>query len=93
MPEYVDIINKYGGNLENAVGVPEDQLRRAATSAVCKINIDSDGRLAMTAKIRETLAEKPKEFDPRKYLGPAREELIKMYAHKNKNVLGSAGKA
>ncbi|MFQ5952457.1 MAG: class II fructose-bisphosphate aldolase, partial [Candidatus Omnitrophota bacterium] len=93
MPEYVEIINKYGGNLENAVGVPEDQLRRAAESAVCKINIDTDGRLAMTAKVREVLASKPKEFDPRKYLGPAREELIKMYKHKNENVLGSAGKA
>jgi fructose-bisphosphate aldolase class II len=93
LPEYVEIINKYGGNLENAVGVPEDQLRKAAQSAVCKINIDSDGRLAMTAKIREVLATKPKEFDPRKYLGPAREELVKMYKHKNENVLGSAGKA
>jgi len=93
MPEYVELINKYGGNLENAVGVPEDQLRKAAESAVCKINIDSDGRLAMTAKIREVLGTKPKEFDPRKYLGPAREELIKMYKHKNENVLGSAGKA
>ena len=93
MPEYVDMINKYGGNLENAVGVPEDQLRKAAESAVCKINIDSDGRLAMTAKIREVMASKPAEFDPRKYLGPAREELVKMYKHKNENVLGSAGKA
>ncbi len=88
--EYVQLINKYGGNLENAVGVPEDQLRRAAKSAVCKINIDSDGRLAMTAKIREFLWNNPKEFDPRKYLGPAREELIKMYKHKNESVLGSA---
>jgi len=93
VPEYVDMINKYGGKLENAVGVPEDQLRKAAESAVCKINIDSDGRLAMTAKIREVLATKPQEFDPRKYLGPARDELIKMYKHKNENVLGSAGKA
>ncbi len=93
MPEYVELINKYGGDLENAVGVPEDQLRKAAKSAVCKINIDSDGRLAMTAKIREVLATKPKEFDPRKYLGPAREELVKMYKHKNENVVGSAGKA
>lgn len=93
MPKYVETINKYGGNLENAVGVPEDQLRKATESAVCKINIDSDGRLAMTAKVREVLATKPKEFDPRKYLGPAREELIKMYKHKNENVLGSAGKA
>ncbi|MFH1395097.1 MAG: class II fructose-bisphosphate aldolase [Candidatus Omnitrophota bacterium] len=93
MPEYVEMINKYGGNLENAVGVPENQLRKAAESAVCKINIDSDGRLAMTAKIREVFATSPKEFDPRKYLGPARDELIKMYKHKNENVLGSAGKA
>lgn len=93
VPEYVDMINKYGGKLENAVGVPEDQLRKAAESAVCKINIDSDGRLAMTAKIREVFAAKPQEFDPRKYLGPARDELIKMYKHKNENVLGSAGKA
>lgn len=92
MPEYVEMINKYGGAMENAVGVPEDQLRKAAASSVCKINIDSDGRLAMTAKIREVLATKPKEFDPRKYLGPARDELIKMYKHKNVNVLGSAGK-
>ncbi|MDD5634755.1 MAG: class II fructose-1,6-bisphosphate aldolase [Candidatus Omnitrophica bacterium] len=93
MPQYVEMINKYGGKMENAVGVPEDQLRRAAKSAVCKINIDSDGRLAMTAKIREVFALNPKEFDPRKYLGPAREELVKMYKHKNENVLGSAGKA
>ena len=92
MPEYVEMINKYGGAMENAVGVPEDQLRKAAASSVCKINIDSDGRLAMTAKIREVLATKPAEFDPRKYLGPARDELIKMYKHKNTNVLGSAGK-
>ncbi len=90
LKEYVDIINKYGGNLEGAVGVPEDQLRRAAKSAVCKINIDSDGRLAMTAKVREILWTQPKEFDPRKYLGPAREELIKMYERKNREVLGSA---
>ncbi|MEA3489875.1 MAG: class II fructose-bisphosphate aldolase [Candidatus Omnitrophota bacterium] len=93
IPEYIDMINTYGGNLENTCGVPEDQLRRAAQYAVCKINIDSDGRLAMTAKIREVLATQPKEFDPRKYLGPAREELIRMYKHKNENVLGSAGKA
>jgi len=90
LQEYVQMINKYGGNLEGAVGVPEDQLRRAAKSAVCKINIDSDGRLAMTAKVREILWTQPKEFDPRKYLGPAREELIKMYMRKNKEVLGSA---
>ncbi len=93
MMEYVDMINQYGGKMENTAGIPEEQLRRAAASAVCKINIDSDGRLAMTAKIREVLATKPGEFDPRKYLGPAREELVKMYKHKNQHVLGSAGKA
>jgi fructose-bisphosphate aldolase class II len=92
LPEYVEIINKYGGNLENAVGVPEDQLRRASKSAVCKINIDSDGRLVFTAKVREHLWNNPKEFDPRKYLKPAREELIKMYKRKNIEVLGSANK-
>lgn len=91
--EYVDIINKYGGKLEDTAGVPEEQLRMAARSAVCKINIDTDGRLAMTAKIREIFSASPKEFDPRKYLGPARDELIKMYKHKNEHVLGSAGKA
>ncbi|MFH1782448.1 MAG: class II fructose-bisphosphate aldolase [Candidatus Omnitrophota bacterium] len=91
--EYIDIINKYGGKMENTAGVPEDQLRKATNSAVCKINIDSDGRLAVTAKIREVFANSPKEFDPRKYLGPARTELVKMYKHKNEHVLGSAGKA
>ncbi|OGR57528.1 MAG: fructose-bisphosphate aldolase, partial [Elusimicrobia bacterium GWC2_51_8] len=92
MPAYIDMINKYGGKMENAVGVPPEQLRRAAKSAVCKINIDSDGRLVMTAMIRKVFSEKPGEFDPRKYLGPAREELIKMYMDKNKDVLGSAGR-
>lgn len=92
LEEYVDMINKYGGKMENAVGIPEEQLRRAAKSAVCKINIDSDGRLVMTAIIRKIFAEKPSEFDPRKYLGPAREELIKMYIRKNENVLGSANR-
>ena len=91
--EYVATINKYGGALKDAIGIPEDELRKAATSAVCKINIDSDGRLAMTAAIREVFAEKPAEFDPRKYLGPARDELKKLYIHKCENVLGSAGKA
>ena len=90
--DYIDMINKYGGKMEGAVGVSADQLRKAAKSAVCKINIDSDGRLVMTAMIRKVFAEKPGEFDPRKYLGPAREELIKMYMDKNKNVLGSAGR-
>lgn len=91
--EYVEIINKFGGALKDSIGIPEEQLRRAAASAVCKINIDSDGRLAMTAMIRKVLAEQPAVFDPRKYLAPAREELKKMYARKNREVLGSAGKA
>jgi len=91
--EYVAMINKFGGKMENAVGVPEDQLRRAAKSAVCKINIDSDGRLVVTAMIRKVFAESPSEFDPRKYLGPAREELKKLIIAKNTTVLGSAGKA
>ena len=85
-------INKYGGDIQNSAGVPEEQLRRAATSAVCKINIDSDGRLAMTAAIRKVLTEKPGEFDPRKYLGPAREKLKELYIHKINNVLGSANR-
>jgi fructose-bisphosphate aldolase, class II len=93
VPEYVDLINAYGGDLAGAAGVPEEQLRRAAASAVCKINIDSDGRLAMTAKIREYLAKNPKEFDPRKYLGAARAELVALLRHKNEKVLASAGKA
>lgn len=93
VPEYVELINQYGGRLEGAVGIPEDQLRKAAASAVCKINIDSDGRLAVTAKIREYFAKDPKEFDPRKYLGEARKELVKLVKHKNETVLGSAGKA
>ena len=91
--EYVEIINKFGGALKDSIGIPEEQLRRAAASAVCKINIDSDGRLAMTAMIRKVLAEQPAVFDPRKYLAPAREELKKMYERKNREVLGSAGKA
>jgi fructose-bisphosphate aldolase class II len=90
--QYVEIINSNGGKLKDAIGIPEDQLRRAATSAVCKINIDSDGRLAMTAKIREFLAKNPAEFDPRKYLSPAREELKALYKHKTINVLGSANR-
>lgn len=91
--EYVNMILQYGGKLKDSVGIPEEQLRKAAKSAVCKINIDSDGRLAMTAVIRKVLAEKPGEFDPRKYLGPARDELKKMYMYKNINVLGSANQA
>ena len=89
--EYVKIIEKFGGKIPDSVGIPEEQLRKAAKSAVCKINIDSDGRLAMTAAVRQVLAEKPGEFDPRKYLGPARDELKKMYSRKNIEVLGSAG--
>jgi fructose-bisphosphate aldolase class II len=89
---YIDMINKYGGKMEGAAGIPEEQLRRAAKSNVCKINIDSDGRLVMTALIRKVFAEKPGEFDPRKYLGPAREELVKMYMDKNEKVVGSAGR-
>jgi fructose-bisphosphate aldolase class II len=91
--EAVNAINRFGGNLKNSAGIPEEQLREAARSAVCKINIDSDGRLVMTAKIREIFALKPEEFDPRKYLGPAREALLAMYRDKNLNVLGSAGRA
>jgi len=91
--EYVNAINKFGGDLKDAVGIPEDQLRQASKSAVCKINIDSDGRLAMTAAIRQVLSEEPGVFDPRKYLGPGRTSLKELYMHKNKNVLGSAGKA
>ena len=91
--EYVHLINQYGGKMEGAVGIPEEQLRQAAASAVCKINIDSDGRLAMTAKIREHLTKNPGEFDPRKYLGDARKELVKLIKHKNQAVLGSAGRA
>ena len=91
--EYVDTINQYGGKLPDAVGIPEEQLREASKSAVCKINIDSDSRLAMTAAIRKVFVEKPGEFDPRKYLGPARDEMKKLYEHKIKDVLGSDGKA
>lgn len=91
--EYVKMINEHGGKLKDSVGIPEDQLRQAAKSSVCKINIDSDGRLAMTGTIRRIFDEKPSEFDPRKYLGPARDALKQMYMHKNKDVLGSAGQA
>ncbi|MDP3436064.1 MAG: class II fructose-bisphosphate aldolase [Bacteroidales bacterium] len=90
--EIVEEINKYGGKLKDSIGIPEDQLRKAAASAVCKINIDSDGRLAMTAAIRKVFAESPEEFDPRKYLGPARESLKQLYKHKILNVLGSNDK-
>ncbi|MBU0469622.1 MAG: class II fructose-1,6-bisphosphate aldolase [Candidatus Omnitrophica bacterium] len=91
--EAVKIINENGGALKDSIGIPEEQIRKATQSAVCKVNIDSDGRLWMTAAIRKHFKDNPSEFDPRKYLGPAREALIKMYKHKNENVLGSAGKA
>ena len=90
--EEVETINQYGGGLKAAIGIPEEWLREAAKSAVCKINIDSDSRLAMTAAVRKVLTEKPAEFDPRKYLGPARDNMEKMYKHKIINVLGSDGK-
>lgn len=92
-PELVKLINECGGKLDDAIGIPEEQLRLAAKSAVCKINIDSDGRLAMTAAIRKVFRDKPAEFDPRKYLGPARDALKELYKHKNINVLGSANRA
>ena len=91
--EYVDMINENGGKLPNAVGIPEEQLRKAAKSAVCKINIDSDSRLAFTAAVRKVFNDKPGEFDPRKYCGPARDEMQKLYTHKIVEVLGSDGKA
>jgi fructose-bisphosphate aldolase class II len=88
----VAMINRYGGAMKDAIGVPEDQLRQAARSAVCKINIDTDGRMVMTANIRRVFTEQPGEFDPRKYLGPARTALVEMYKRKNREVLGSAGR-
>ncbi len=90
--EYVDIINANGGKLPDAVGIPEEQLRKAAKSAVCKINIDSDSRLAFTAAVRKVFNEKPAEFDPRKYCGPARDLMEEMYKHKIIDVLGSDNK-
>ena len=90
--EYVDMINQYGGKLPDAVGIPEEQLREASRSAVCKINIDSDSRLAMTAAIRKHFVEHPGDFDPRQYLKPARENMKKMYIHKIVDVLGSNDK-
>ncbi|TFF89052.1 MAG: class II fructose-1,6-bisphosphate aldolase [Promethearchaeota archaeon] len=93
LKKYVDVINNYGGNLEKAFGIPEEQLRKATEFGVSKINIDTDGRLVVTAMVRKILAENPKEFDPRKYLGPARDELSEMIKRKNKEVLGSADKA
>lgn len=91
--DQVKIINENGGKLKDAIGIPEEELRKASKSAVCKINIDSDGRLAMTAAIRKVFHDNPAEFDPRKYLGPARDALRELYKKKNINVLGSAGQA
>jgi len=93
LQEYVEMINKYGGKLESTAGVREDQIIAAVKSAVCKVNVDTDARLVMTATIRKVFWDKPEEFDPRKYLGPAREEMIKLYSYKNEKVLLSAGKA
>ena len=93
IPEFVEMINKYGGNMPGALGVPEEQLRKAASMAVCKINIDSDLRLAMTATIRKYFAEHPDHFDPRQYLGPARTAIKEMVRHKIVDVLGCNGKA
>ncbi|QSX07997.1 class II fructose-1,6-bisphosphate aldolase [Alkalibacter rhizosphaerae] len=90
--EFVALCNKYGGEIPGARGVPEEMLRQAAKSGVCKINIDTDLRLAMTASIRQTFVEHPSEFDPRKYLGPGRDAIQKMVQHKIKNVLGASGK-
>jgi fructose-bisphosphate aldolase class II len=92
LKEFVDLINKYGGNLPNAMGVPEESVSKAAKMAICKVNIDTDLRLALTAKIRQVFAEKPSEFDPRKYLGPGRDAIKAMVKHKL-HVLGCAGKA
>ncbi|MBN1216746.1 MAG: class II fructose-1,6-bisphosphate aldolase [Candidatus Lokiarchaeota archaeon] len=93
LKEYVDIVNQYGGALEKAFGIPETQLRKATEFGVSKINIDTDGRLVFTAMVRKYLSEHPKEFDPRKYLGLARKELIEMIKRKNREVLKSADQA
>jgi fructose-bisphosphate aldolase class II len=92
IPEFVEMINQHGGKMPGAKGVPEDMLRKAATMAVCKINIDSDLRLAMTGTIRKTFAEHPEEFDPRKYLGPARDAIRELVRHKLVHVLGCNNK-
>ena len=92
VPEFVKMINEYGGNMPDAIGIPEDMLREAAKMSVCKINIDSDLRLAMTATVRKYFSENPSHFDPRQYLAPARTAIKDMVAHKIKNVLGSEGK-
>ena len=93
MPEYVEMVNNYGGAMPDAIGVPEEQLRKAAQLSVCKINIDSDLRLAMTGTIRQFFDENPSKFDPREYLKPARANIKALVAHKLRDVLGCAGKA
>ena len=93
MPEYVAQINEFGGQLADAIGIPEDMLREAASMAVCKINVDSDLRLALTAGVRKHLAENPSHFDPRQYLADGRANIAEIVSHKIKNVLGSEGKA
>ena len=93
MQEYVAIVNEFGGQMPGAIGVPEDMLRKASSMAVCKINIDSDLRLAMTAAIRQYMAENPSHFDPRQYLSPARAHIKELVRHKIVDVLGCAGKA
>ena len=92
-PEFVKMCNAYGGNVGDAQGVPEDMLRKAAAMAVCKINVDTDIRLALTASIRKYFTEHPEQFDPRSYLGPAREAVKAMVAHKIRDVMGASGKA
>lgn len=92
LPEFVDLCNRYGGNIPGAKGVPEEMLKRASRQGVCKINIDTDLRLALTAAVRKYLSENPSEFDPRKYLGPARDAIKTMVQHKIRNVLGCSGK-
>lgn len=93
MPEYVALVNQYGGQMADAIGIPEDMLRKAASMAVCKINVDSDLRLAMTAGVRKHLAENPTHFDPRQYLGEGRDCITAVVKHKIESVLGCAGKA
>ena len=92
LPEFVALCNQYGGDIPGAQGVPEEMIREAAKYGVCKVNIDTDLRLAMTAEIRKFLTENPAEFDPRKYLGPARDAILDMVAHKIRNVLGASNK-
>jgi fructose-bisphosphate aldolase class II len=92
LPEFVELCNKYGGNIPGAKGVPEEMIRTAANYGICKVNIDTDLRLAMTAEIRKILFENPSEFDPRKYLGPGRNAIQRMVKHKIQNVLGASNK-